>query len=348
MSNKNNLDDLMKLATENSSEPEYMSPKKKANKFGFLIVGSLTLLILTLVIWGIVSKPPKQEFVDKTETPIVNIDNNSNNNDKVSDGISPDEVWSFERPVETPKWTTKPFNVELFKNEETMKEIYRYAYEIQGFDLSVNWMPSGVKGDWEGASEPFTNNTWEQTVTNENGDEIPNSRYKYALKEDYYKAYSTYIQRLINPSFGNWVFVQNNNNPIANNAFNELKDMFSNDWWNSNIKDNEDYSKLPVLADWNEDNFVGLEFAEYVSGRYGTFYGEIYETEETRVKHEFMGVDERNIDIIKVITPIRYVAFGEKNEIEKFGTIELTLASNESISALNNRIIITDVKLTLK
>jgi hypothetical protein len=344
MKNKSDIEKMMKLASE--SVDESVVKKKKSNKFKIIVSAVISVFLIIGLVYGAKKLRP-QEFVNKTETPPNINENNSSPNNK---GPSPDDIWQFERPVKVPEWAIKPYHYSMFENDKVLNEIYEYAQQGQEFDLSVSWMPSGIKGDWEDAGEPFTNKTWEAIIIDENGNEMPNYQYKYALREDYYQAYAVYIQRLINPSFGNWVFAQTTGDKLYdNNTYEVLKDMFTEDWWNNNIKENEDYSKLPILVDWDGDNFGGLELAEYIPGRYGTFYGEINQTEDNLISAEFMGLDERGMEIIKVSTPIKYAAFAKKDKvIEKRGTLELTLLSNEDISRLDNRIVISQAVLIIE
>lgn len=342
----NDLDELMKVASE---EVEHKDEQVTSfSKLMYITIAITTLTMIGLIFGFVVSIMNTQELEDDTTKPIKQPN-------LISEQMIPEQEidllseWQFEYPIDVPKWSKQPFDVEnILGDEKIYEELIKYAEEFQDIKASTAWMPSGIQGDWEGAPPVFTNKVWEQTL--EDGSNNP--RYSYTLREDYLIAYTIYIQKLINPVFGEWVFYQRSipSKPYKDNEKYEIfKKMFSEAWWNTYIKTGEDYTSLPILADWDGDNFGGLEFAEPEPGTYGTFYGVIHETEEDFVTAETIGPDNQGSEMIKISTPIKYVAFDKhKKSIEKYGTIKLILGSNDDVSEANNRVIIMDAELILK
>lgn len=326
-----NIDDSVDDRIEKESK---MTPKRAI----YTTLGVMGVFAVILVIGSIMLKP--QEFEDVTKNPewvddqtvaLVEKEENSK--------------WDFEYPDEVPKWSKKEYSVDsVIKNKDTYNEIIEHADNIQDLNSSTSWMPSAIQS---GSSPVYTNNTWESELS----DGVANPRFSYTLQEDYKLAYVTYLERLINPTFGGWIFSQRATpaKPYKDDeAYEVLKDMFSAEWWDNNIKSGEDYTSLPILADWNGDNFGGLEFAERVPGRYGTFFGKVNEGEGKYVTVETLGPDSNGAEILNISTPIVYSAFGVDDEIiNKFGTINMKLASNDNISQLNNRVVIIDIDLIL-
>lgn len=333
----NNLNEMLKAASENADNfSENKSKNKSKKKAIWITLGSMTAFGVLLFAGALMLRP--QEFEDKTESPTWVSE--QKDREEQAEKIS---MWNFEYPVDVPEWTKQPFSLEsIVEDEKTLAKAHEFAESIQAIQSSLSWMPSGeLLNDEEG----YTNDIAEEFI----GDNIPNPDYSYTLREDYLTAYSTYIQRLINPTFGDWIFAQRYipAQPMKdNNTYRVLSDMFSDEWWDNNIEENYDYSALPLLADWEGDNFGGLEFAQENS-RYGTFFGVVNETEDDYVTIESLGVDERESEILKIDTPVKFVAFGTQGPIEKHGTVSITLASNnEPIS--QNRVVITHSELILK
>lgn len=345
----NDVEDLMRVASEKIDNNVEAPKESNANlnkvfKASGAVMGVFAILLVAGAV--IVNKP--QTFEDKTA--IKNSNNNVQEPSEPEFAEASNDEWSFQYPVEVQDWTKRKYDQGYFLiNEDNEKVILKDAQNIPGFYNSVSWMPSGIKGNWEGADEPYTNNISEIYLKDKAGryTKNKNPKYKYALKEDYEKAYLLSIQRLINPTFGEWVFAQRSDNKTLRNdtTFNVLKDMFHEDWWNENVKEGEDYSKLPILVDWNQDDFGGLEFAERIPGRYGTFFGAIDESGDKKVQSSVLGTNDKGVNIIEVTTPVKYSAFGRDDKIiNKYGTIKLTFGSSDTS---HNPIIITSVEFSI-
>lgn len=349
MMNNNNDEHLKKMLetatqkvdeTINESQKESKGPSRKVVS---IAIGAMLVFGILLYIGSIGLRP--QEFEDKTDNP--DWVESQVEKEKAQEEVS---MWQFEYPVKLPDWSKQPYNVKkIIEDEKVYDELIKFANQFPDIMAYTAWMPSSTQGDWEGAPPAFTNNVYEQYL--ENGEVNPH--YSYVLKEDYLIAYSTYVQRLLNPTFGDWIFAQRYEpvKPLKDNStFEVLKDMFSNEWWNANIHTNQDYSALPIMVDWEGDNFGGLEFAERVPSRYGTFFGvvDVDEESEKIVIVDSLGQDDRGAEILKINTPVKYVAFGvNDNLIELQGNLVITLGSNPNSSSIN-RIIITNAELVLK
>lgn len=342
----NNLEEMLEVATqevEETSNKNQEDNKHSSKKVILITLGAMLTFGIVLYIGAIGLR--SQEFENKTNNP-----------DWVETQVKEEkeqaevDMWQFEYPVKVPDWSKQPYDEDKILNDEKVyNELIEFAEQFPDIIAHTAWMPSSVQGDWESAPPAYTNNNSEKYLE----DGTVNPYYSYVLKEDYLIAYSTYLQRLLNPTFGEWVFAQRfePNKPLKDNdTFEILNDMFSTEWWDNNIKTNSDYSSLPIMVDWDGDNFGGLKFAERIPGRYGTFFGvtDVNEKENKIVIVENKGQDSRGADILKINTPVKYVAFGTNDElIEIHGNLIITLSSNENTSSVN-RIVITDAELTLE
>lgn len=357
--NENNpIDEMMTTATEDA---DMLEPKQNQNKnYKKIIITTLliiTILGIAIYLYTINIDKPQEDIKDLTKQPEwVNNDKDKNEQEI----IEQKDAWDFEYPVEVPIWSKQPYNVEdILLDENIYSELITFANQFRNVEMNTTWMPSNIDNDnidiqGENKDKPavYTKDISQQLL--ENG--VSNPHFKYALKEDYLSAYSVNIQRLLNPVFGNWIFAQRYtpNQPLKNDqTFETLIDMFSQKWWTDNITPYEDYSAIPVISDWNGDDFAWLnqgtlKFAERQPGRYGTFFGVINETNEEIVMVKNLGRDDQDCPILEINTPVKYVAFGiDDKPIEIYGNLVLTLSSNENYIDIYNRIIIQDAKLIL-
>lgn len=344
----NNVEDLMKVATENSVNTEIQTPQNdfKSLKKIFTIGGGVMAGFAGLLLIGalVINTKPQESIIQNSGN------SNKTNNIQQAKEIPKEQqvnVWDFKYPIDVEDWTKQQYDPHSLSDEKFRSKLLAYSKKYQQFYNSVSWMPSGVKGNWKGAEEPYTNETWNKFIVDKDGINKKNPKYKYVLKEDYEIAYIISIQRFINPVFGDWVFAQRvpGKKLHGDPTFNHLKNLFHEDWWTTNIKENEDYSKLPILVDWNADNFGGLEFAEKTPGEYGTFFGVIDETDDKQITSSIVGTDKNGENILEVTTPIKYVAWGiDNSKITKYGSLKLTFVSNDDITRVNNRVVISNVE----
>lgn len=345
----NNLDEMMKNATQKVEyEGEDNNSEKKPSKkvVIFSIVG--TLLFIGILAVGAIMIQKPQDFEDKTKTPGW-VDEQKGLKESKNKGYDYD-FSDVEQPIKLREWAQNPYNKNSFWNKDGIEEelLKISKEEYKNFYFSIFWMPSGIDHGHkdETLAGPYTNDVSKQF---ENGK--PNPNFSYTLAEDYEKAYVIYTERLLNPMFGNWSSTQSYGDykvPTKENGkFNELRDMFSSKWWNENIDEYKDYSNLPVLVEWEKDNWSQYNLAKRDVDIYGVFYGQVNETENNLITVEILGVDELfEQPIIKVKTPVKYSAFKENGSLAEIeGTLELTLQANENSLDSNNRIIISNARL---
>lgn len=345
-----NLDELMKVASQRvEEEKDVAASEKKENKSTkkvVLLTSGGLVLFAGIVLSGALLMNNPQEFVDKTETPdwVENEDGG-----KESDGYNP---WEFDKPIELNSWAEIPYNQSTFWAQDGIeKDLLEISKEYQGFYFSIARTKSGIPHgyDDEQLAGPYTNDVEKRYLE----DGSVNEDFSYALTEDYEKAYVTYTERLVNPLFGDWSKVQSSDDLEikSNMQFNALKDMFTSEWWNNNIEESRDYSNLPIFAEWTQGDWdkFNIDKSEENVNMYGTFYGEIEETEDKLIQSEQIGVDQEGQAIMKVSSPVTYSAFGQDGEnVEVHGTLELTLESNSESTDVKNRIVISDAELKLE
>lgn len=347
-----NLDEMMKSASE---KVDYNDNNNKGNKKGKSTKKVIIFTVIGLLLFGAVLATgafmmnENDEFVDKSEDPDwVDKDNVATEVDDDDEFL---DEWNFERPIEVSDWAMNPFVQSEFWEEEGIEDkiLEKSREELQGFYSSVSWISSGIPSGYDdpGIAGPYTNNIEERFLE----DESENPEFSYALSEDYQKAYVVYTERLLNPSFGGWAVVQSSDlvSVKDNRIYNQLRDMFSNEWWDNNVKESEDYTGLPIITEWTNGDWDKYDLAEREANRYGVFYGVIDDNEDRYVTSENIGSDEENQPIMQVSSPVKYYAFGkDKKLVEISGTLELTLQSNSDTLNVENRVIISDAKLTLE
>ena len=343
-----NLDELMKAASKNVDyNPQDNNDKKgKSNKkvivlslIGLLAFGSI------FAVGALTSKNP-QDFEDKSKTPGWTEQEGVENIEGEEDSVV---TWDFKTPIKLKEWASTPYIVDEFWNNDKIEDVLlAEAREKRGFNSAVSWMNSGIPSPYDDdeIAGPYTNDISKRYL--EDGI-TENPEFSYALAEDYQKAYVTYMERLINPSFGGWSSMQYSEIDIKNDPrFHEMRDMFTSEWWIKNVEENSNFTKLPILVEWEKGDWDKYGIKEKTVINQGVFYGEISEDEERYITVEDLGIDEENQSIIKVNSPVKYYALSEKGKpTEITGTLELTLQSNQENLNIENRVIISEAKLLL-
>lgn len=163
-----------------------------------------------------------------------------------------------------------------------------------------------------------------------------NPLYSYVLAEDVQYFYGHHLQRLLNPVYGNWWQAQlgsDSPNRFAEGVY-ELEDMFSSEWWEENVV-NGNPSNLPIMADFNGDNFGGMDLA--VGPRW---FGEI-------TGHE---ISVNSGDRITSVIEVKFTSFPEdpaQKPAVRSGVLTLTVEPNLNSEAVNNRLVISEADLKL-
>lgn len=339
------IDELMKQAAEKVDDdvkeagPEN-EPKKSPKKIVIATAVGLSIFMAALIGGALLLKN-QEEFKDNTKEPGW-VSNIGGEKDPLIVG-----EWDFEYPIEVHEWAKGPFYVDTFWNEENSEAIRKEAESMNALTVASKWVPSGIghgysdpKGLLAGAN---TNDLSQKKL--KNGKDNP--LFSYALKEDYENAFVIYTERLLNPTFGDWVFFQRANKSLKSaSELGVLKNMFTSTWWDENIKEGEDYSKLPILVDWNGDDWGGIQLAERETGRYGTFYGKI-EKDSEKFTSNIIGDDENGMPIMEFEVPVEYSAFGKDAIITKKGLLTITLKSNSESITPSERVVINSAKLEI-
>lgn len=348
VNSNDNLDELMKTATQKISD-DYgdnngINKKKKSTKKVIVLTISGLLLFAGILSAGAIFMNKPQSFEDKTKIPdwVEKKDEEEYEDDLIDE-------WDFEVPVELKDWASNPYISEAFwDNKKIEGVLLEEAREKRGLYSATSWMKSGLPSpyDDEEIAGPYTNDISKRYAEDGVSD---NPEFSYALAEDYQKAYILYTERLLNPTFGGWSSMQYSDVDIKRNIkFNQLKDMFSNQWWKENIENPDNYKNLPILVEWEKGDWDKYSLPEKETTNQGIFYGEVVEDEDRYISIENIGIDEENQAILKVNSPVKYYAKDINDDlIEITGTLELTLQSNSENLNVENRVIITEAKLML-
>lgn len=342
------LEELMKSATEKVHYENYEKNDNQKKRPTKLIVAlSIGAILLGAGIFAgtsLVKKP--QEFVDKTETPswVGKDKNNDETNNEANEFI--DSAY----PIERYEWTKRAYSKDIWSKEGFMDEVLKASREDYNrfYVLHASINRGGLYNNEKenGRNKYYSNNPEDKLDKDGN----PNPLYSYALLEDYEKAYVVYTQRLLDPHFGGWDSIQSSRDYdiIGDKGFDVLKDMFTERWWNENIQPASDYSKLPIMAEWNKGSWNSYNFTEknIISG---LFFGEIAESEERSISSKTLGIDKNRLPIVETNSPIVLKAFDVNDEIiELKGNLKLTLKPNEDFTNEENRVVIDNAELIIE
>lgn len=208
-------------------------------------------------------------------------------------------------PIDQKPWQEKPYGAG--NKDEMNQEILKQVSDTS-IGTSANTLPSESAG--------YTSNTELETLP----DGSINPDFSYWTLETYSAEVGSYIERLINPTFGGWSSAQYASSP-ANKSLNydELADMFTSDWLIANA--DKPYSEyMPVFADWNGNNY-GMDNLLETGPRW---YGEVVDSTS-----EFVFDDEKEQYTVDLTANIKFTAWGkDESKLEKTGTLTLKLVSN--------------------
>ena len=367
MSDKNkfknqDIDELLKNATESVDDNYSEVVSTQENKTGKVIIVGVTLFAI-LVGVGVALIPKANEFIDKSAKPSWVIEELEKPQGVV-------DIYKIKYPVDVPEWTKQPaskFTPHTVKAD--YESIREWTSSLANVQNELNWLPSSqysdglAEGDVETTTEEATGEIFEISVdvsiTNdlekqfvgEGNETYENPNFYYTLREDYEITYAVGVQQLINPIFGAWSSAQHSGDYDikSSSTFNILKRVMSDKWWESNIKENEDYSRLPILADWNRDDFGGLAL---ITGddKVGTghFFGQVINTDESNPTFTEVGTGHFGRPIFETSTPVKFVTFLEGGATKELtGVLKLTLSPNEYEFNSENRVVISESSLIL-
>lgn len=341
---KDDLEEMMKNATDGDQDTS--EETEKAPKTTKVVVSTLVGLVVLggAFFFGSSYINQPQDFENKTQDPGWISEQKEVTQEPEED---PADNWNFNFPIELKSFAKKPYDKETFWTEENTNLVMREARKNSSLVSGVSWIKSGMSAKKD--AKVYTNDVKKRYL--ENGEKNP--LFSYALSEDYKKAYVAYTERLLNPIFGNWSTAQSRGNAgnyytIEAREFEKLKDMFTDEWWSKNIKESQDYSKLPVLAEWKPDSWKKLNLKEREEYREGVFYGKIENDIKNFSKVTIVGNDSEGMPIIKISSPVKFYANKEGGGVvKKSGNLTLTLQSNTENIDVKNRVIIANAYLKM-
>lgn len=347
LAEKDNIEELMKKATEGLEEEKSSEkdPRKKSAKKVIISASAALVLFISALGYGAYVLKSQENFVDKTAKPTWVTQEEK---EKAKEIYTSD--FNFKRPVEVKEWAKIPFDESTFwEDEEKTNTVISEVGKIPSVVNVLNWIPSGEKNksvdsnpDSILVTGSFTNDIGKMHL--ENGEE--NEMFSYVLREDYTKTLAVSSERLLNPVFGNWSFSGSGENF---DIYSVLYDVFDEKWWVENITSHSNgYKNLPILEDWTGKSFDNLNLKKSENGE-GSFYGEIKEDENRKVIAKTKSYSLYNSPVIEFKLPVEFSAFLEGGGVlKKYGTLSLTLSPNEDPSEQNRRVVVSDAKLKME
>lgn len=341
--NEDNLEELMRSATEKTNDDTMEDPNEKKGKSLKVVVFSVIGLVLFLGVlgFGAFMMNNNDDFEDKSESPDwVGKEKDDEEVEEI------DEVIGY--PIELYSWAKEPYTESFWDKEGVEDEVYESLLkDASSFSRVISWMPTAKESqyDIEGLAPTSTNNVEERYIM-EDGDEVDNPLFSYALKEDYEKAFMIYTEMFLNPIFGDWGEHLSGTSPSESTiTYNHFKHLFTEKWWIENIE-NKNVSSLPIMTEWNDSNWK-YDFKE--DEPYKLFFGRIIETDERLITADELGSDEEGQPIIKATLPVEYYAFDENGEVFSIdGELSLTLQSNVDDFGSSNRVIMSEASFSLE
>lgn len=330
MEDKNkNLNDMLNEASQEETKNKFFNKKR------ILITIISAVIVVSLFGLGAVMLSRFNSNQDIQKGDQIEVNNQS----------AQDIYRGFTYPIVVPEWTKVPYLLlgekgnTFFEDEILNHEATDWVRYSSGGEVA-KVLPSRLAG--------YTNNMEEMTT--ESG--ALNVFFSYVLQEDIEFAVATYTHRLINPIFGSWEsFQEYESNPKTTFTVDTLSDMFTQRWFDENIKVDEDYSKLPILADWDGELAKKYNFVQGESPA-PRFFGL---ADQENISGSYVINDMGGIDSVTYVIPVTYSAFSETNELHEIkGTLTMKLVPNgadeeDSIKHTDyeHRFLIDDVSLTL-
>lgn len=342
--NDNSYQSIDEIIAEDQKEKEAdkKNRKKEKNSSRLKIIGLsmsavalIGLLGVGIATWNPLSNNNEKNgnddknMVSISATP--NDDSSSSNKNK--DGSIDDEDQDFYMedgkyyPTKVPEWSKKEYN-DSGRNLSDYKNDVINSFNTLEFYNAANTLPSESSG--------YTSDKSKQTLD----DGSLNPYYSFWTSEVFDSEVGSYLERLLNPTFGGWQLYQYPAYP-GNKDFDLslVSDMFTSKWMNDNAnKQMSDY--VPVYADWNGDNYGGNNNLLDSGPRW---YGEV-ESTETKFTYD----DSTQNYNVHMVAHVKFTAWSkDQSKLEKNGTLTLDLvpnANNENTST-KNRVLISNATL---
>lgn len=318
------------------SETEFTKKLQKNAEKGKktpIIIGVIAAIIIAILLVVFIPKfggfkDTGNKKTDNTETVSSSetVESEKKEGEEDSEKFVRDRYKDNKTPVKVEEWTKQPYSAERSeKEQETLKKgVADYAQTLN-IGNYFGLLPSEANGYTSDVTKAM------------NKDGTPNMYYSYQTKENMEYVFSTYMQRLLNPVYGSWFSLPYGMPGEIEAAFPDetFKDMFTPRWWQANIK-NDNHRAIPIYADWNGDNWGGLDLKEEGMG---VFFGEIKSmTVDTKPASNGAG-NELTINM-----NIEYKAKLANNKTEtRNGTMMIKLIPNEESTDINHRALIDDV-----
>lgn len=324
---------------DNSDEILFGDEKKGKKKRALILSSGVALAIATgaaLLFWTPVGDSLNfagnhEQREGQALTPGENPDDTEHIPDE-DEYDGPNESFAFETgnefPIETEDWQV--VGRSFIEDEEALAEgLHNYADAIE-LSTDANVLPQEIAG--------FTSNEDEQTLD----DGTLNPMYSYWTAEGFKVEVADILERLLNPTYGEWGLYQfGEYKPSTQFDMEIIEDIFTTTWLTENSS--KDYGEyVPVYADWNENSY-GLEDKLLVSG--SRWIGNI-----TNLTTDFEYDMETQQYVVDLTADVTFSAWTHEEEVlERNGqlTLELVSNANEANSSSNYKVLVNNASLTV-
>lgn len=229
-----------------------------------------------------------------------------------------------EFPIEKADWQKTGYSAENIK--EQRGEI---LYSTNGTELksSSGTLPYEAAGYTSDDSKAFLDSG------------AINPDYSYWTAESFSVESSVILERLLNPTFGDWGVIQYPSYP-GNKSYNPntLRDIFTDNYLSENA-DQPYSSYIPVYADWNGDNYGGMDNLLETGPRW---YGNIESAD-----YEFVYDEGSSQYIVNMTAKVKYTAWAkDQTKLEKNGTLTIKFVANANNAGdSSHKVLIDDASL---
>lgn len=230
-------------------------------------------------------------------------------------------------PVPLKEWQTKGYKDQ---DAGALKPEILTALSGSEFSSGSNRLPSESSG--------FTSDDSKQMLD----DGTLNMKYSYWTAEQFKSETGSYLERLLNPTFGGWEMYQHNG-PGSSGYFDTtiIADMFTDRWLTENAdKKTADY--VPVYADWNADSYgLGDKLLSMGSRWIGTV---------TTSNTVFTYDKEKLQYSVDLTADVKFTAWTkDQTKLEKNGTLTLHLVSNaDHLNSSSHKVLIDSASLKME
>lgn len=326
---KDRLKKLLDEATANHDDEavkkEIEDKNKKSKRKWPWFVGGGAIIALGV---GTVFLLPQFSNTQKVKEPKVTETANSSTTEE--------EAGLTKVPIKLEEWQKKSYLDQVNSDNKADKDALQAG--LEKYAENDTEQSNAFNGSFVSEKAGYTSDPEKAEL-----DGVINPKYSYLTSETVKNTYSVYINRLTNPMFGGWFGAQYaSNKPKTFDPLAMMNDMFTEGWWNANIKPGADYSKLPIYADWAENSYGGLKFKETNSAD-PIWYGQVGQSTIDIIPN-----DDGTVKSINSIANVTYTALDSKGKLlTRKGVLKLTLVQNPNTDA-PNRLLINSASLEIK